>query len=263
MKFKEIRSNVLKTIHKNDIQFTIGIIATKEEELKNALDSLNKQGFNINNTEFIIIKNIGENHYDCYRGISLFIDEAIGDYLIVMHQDVTVLESFNKLKEKIDDVSKISSNWAIIGNSGFSRLGQAARRISDPYHSNQHLGSLPAKVSALDENLLIINMKDPIYPTKSLSGFHLYGTDLCFRAQLEGRDSFVIDWHVYHASKGNPDNTWKKSLKELEREYDSEVSSKIVQIPTTVLLFGMFRILRPFRKTIWRIVRYSARYIYK
>ena len=67
------------------------------------------------------------------------------------------------------------------------------------------IGSQPAKVGAVDETRLILNLRDAVRPSATLRAFHVYGTDLAFRARLAGRGPYVIGWHVGHASGGKMD----------------------------------------------------------
>ncbi|MDB5665799.1 MAG: hypothetical protein JWS11_2342 [Cypionkella sp.] len=242
---------------------SVGIIATSEGDLGTCIAGLAAKGFDHNTVKLMVIRNFGVNHFDAYKGISAFLAQAAGRYLMVIHQDVAPIDRIADLADRLNELDHVEPNWALAGNSGFVGLGRSARRISDPYGMDQKVGVLPSKVWAVDENLLILNLRNPVVPSSDLSGFHFYGTDLALKARLTGRGTYVIDWHVLHASKGNLGHSWKQGLKQLETAYAGKIGTKIIQVPTTVLLFGWFAPLRVMRKSVWRTVRYGSRYLHR
>ena len=62
------------------------------------------------------------------------------------------------------------------------------------------------------KNLLIINKATSVTISSDISGFHLYGTDLCIIADFLGYNCYVIPFMVKHLSLGN--------LKELSKHVD-------------------------------------------
>ncbi len=240
-------------------RWSIGIVATNAEDLAACVASLRAAGFGAEDTTLMVVRNFGRNHYDCYEAIHRFIDEAEGERLIVLHQDVTPLDDAAALHAALDALDARDPEWALAGNAGFRALMFPVYRITHPGDDNVRVGNPPQSVHSLDENLLILNLKDPVRPSAGLSGFHFYGTDLCLTAREAGRRAYVIDWLVRHDSLGSRNASWREGIAMIERHWQGRLGSLIVNTPTTLLLFGVFRILRPIRHKVygafWRIER--------
>ncbi len=237
---------------------SVGILATDPDELAATRASLAAGGFTEADIRFLTVRNYGENHEDGYSGMARFLAEAAGRYLLVLHQDVRLIEGRAALEAALDRLDRDDPAWAVAGNAGFARLLRLAWRITDPAGEDQRRGRIPAPVMSLDENTLVLNLRDPVRPSPGLSGFHFYGTDLCLQARLAGRRAWVIDWHVRHLSRGTRRAAWKAGIADLEAAYDGRLGHRIVATPTTLLLFGVFRGLRPIRHkafgALWRLV---------
>ncbi|MEO1456103.1 MAG: hypothetical protein AAFV49_00860 [Pseudomonadota bacterium] len=239
---------------------SVGMIATNEAELGETVEALHRAGFTPDCTTYLAVRNFGENHFDGYSGIAAFLERAEGRYLLVCHQDVRAIDTRAELEAKLDE---IEPDWALAGNAGSAGLGRSVRRISDPYNRDVLIGPLPHEVVSLDENLLIFNLARPITPSQALSGFHFYGTDLCIRARGMGERAWVIDWHVEHLSGGSLNASWAAGRRALERHYEGTLGNVVIQTPTTLLLFGIFKVFRPIRKTVWRVVRHGGQLLAK
>lgn len=92
-------------------------------------------------------------------------------------------------------------------------------RITDPHGANQKLGELPAKVESLDENFILLKSSALLGFSVDLSGFHLYGADICLNASARGLSAYVIDFHLRHLSGGNIDESFMRQADAFEQKY--------------------------------------------
>lgn len=134
--------------------------------------------------------------------------------------------SSKKLEEK-------DSHWAVAGNAGCDGYESCYFYLKDP--SGKKLATnLPKKVFSLDENFLLINSKYKPAVSSTLSGFHLYGTDLCLNAYAEKNTCYVIPFLVEHLSKGNMQSL-REYMPVFLNEYQPQLSNRFVQ--TTCIKF--------------------------
>jgi hypothetical protein len=121
------------------------------------------------------------------------------------HQDILLLEDGRtELEQRLNDLTAHDPEWALCGNAGGVSSTRLAIRISDPYGENQ-FSPFPARVTALDENFIVIRRQANLALSHDLSGFHFYGADLCMIADFLGRSAYVIDFHLRHKSAGTTD----------------------------------------------------------
>jgi len=191
--------------------FSICSIITKEEEYTSMRQSFETCGFT-DSCEYIIADNTQGNNFDAYQAIDRFIRESQGKYLIIVHQDVRCIDNRSHLEKCLNDLEQRDNKWAICGNAGAIGYHQFVHHINNAGRIITNT-NLPAKVSSLDENLLIINKSASLAISSDLNGFHLYGTDLCIIADFLGYTCYVIPFMVKHLSLGN--------LKELNKNVDT------------------------------------------
>ncbi len=188
-----------------DVVFSICILVTNPDQFKEALSSFKKNGFVNPFCEYLYLDNVKENKYDAFEALNIFLSVSRGKYIIICHQDIELLDDgYSDLLNRISEVEKIDENWGVLGNAGGINLSNLAIRISDPHGSDiSRNGPFPVKVKSLDENLLIVKAAANLSVSKDMRGFHLYGTDLCVMADIQGYSSYVIDFHLQHKSAGN------------------------------------------------------------
>ena len=167
--------------------YSIATMVTRRDEYDAMLQTFNAAGF-VDDCECLMIDNSESNQQDAYQAIQYFLTEAQGKYLIICHQDVRLNhDTRNELDKALTELDSIDPKWAVAGNAGgASNFNQIFQRISDPHGVDQKLGPLPSRVSSLDENFLILKRSTGVSTSKELSGFHLYGTDLCLNAERLG-----------------------------------------------------------------------------
>lgn len=202
----------------NTVDFQFFTLMTRFDEYQEMVNSAKKAGFI--DCEFLYFNNKESNEFDGFSGINYAIKNCTSKYLIFCHQDILFnYDTKADLVKKIKELEELDPDWAVIGNAGKDSKGISYSRISDPRNTNNFEGPLPQRVMSLDENFLIINMKNNIGCSKDLKGFHLYGLDLCQNAKFLGYASYVIDFHLFHKSSGNVD----KSFYDVQKIYITKI----------------------------------------
>jgi len=210
--------------------FSVCSIITSEEEYTLMRQSFEACGFT-DGCEYIIADNTKGNNFDAYQAIGRFIRESQGKYLIIVHQDVRCIDNRLHLEKCLGGLGQKDNKWAICGNAGAIGYHQFVHHINNAGRIITN-SNLPARVSSLDENLLIINKATSITISPDLSGFHLYGTDLCIIADFLGYNCYVIPFMVKHLSLGN----LKELNKNVDRfidQYGKKIRSRYVETTCT------------------------------
>ncbi len=184
--------------------FSICTISNKPHQYQEMKASFLKAGFDEQRCRYQVFDNSAGNAYDPYATISEVMAEAAEPYVIFCHQDLLLDkgDGFDQLVTRLDHLTRLDAEWAVAGNAGYTDALESVMRITDPGGVHQS-GDLPQQVCSLDENFLVIRTASQVRCTPSLRGFHLYATDLCFRASLDLQSCYVIDFHVTHLSGGN------------------------------------------------------------
>lgn len=190
-------------------QFSFCTLVTRYDEYLEMVESAKQAGFSGNDIEFLYFDNKISNQYDGYSGINKALRTVQGKYLIFCHQDILFkFDTRAILEQRIAALEALDAHWAVAGNAGKNKFGQVKIRISDANYSDLKQGPFPSEVMTLDENFLIINRQENTACSPVLSGFHIYGTDLCQNANALGLKNYVIDFHLYHKSPGRVDQSY-------------------------------------------------------
>lgn len=187
-----------------DLRFTIGTLVTDWDQHREMKASFEAGGFSGPDCEYVAIDNSGPDNTSAYRGLNVLLDAARGRHVILCHQDVRLVDDDRTaLEARLDELTAHDPSWAVVGNGGGVGAGRLALRISDPHQANQRVGQFPARVASLDENFLVVRRSARIGFSNDLSGFHLYGADICLMAELAGHTAYVVDFHLAHLSGGS------------------------------------------------------------
>jgi hypothetical protein len=216
--------------------FSICTIVNSWEEYRLMKESFTNNGFS-ENCEYLVADNTDKNNFDAYAAIRRFLAEAQGQYIMVVHQDVRCVDPMSKLSNTLDSLERYDPRWAICGNAG----GNGYRHFYFNLDNNGKVmksDPLPAKVTSLDENLLIIKAGCHLTLSADINSFHLYGTDLCIIADFLGYSCYVVDFMVTHLSLGN-----LKQLEEYKPEFIGKYGNKLRErfIQTTCTKFYLSR----------------------
>lgn len=191
------------------IVYSFGTLVTDPAQYADMRASLATGGFAAPDCEYFVIDNTGAGQMSAYRGLNAVLAAARGSYVVLLHQDVRLLKDGRAtLDRRLAELDALDPDWAIAGNAGGVAPGTLAMRITDPHGRDRHLGPLPARVVALDENFIVVRRAANVGFSADLDGFHFYGADICLAAATLGRSAWVIDFHLEHLSPGRKNATF-------------------------------------------------------
>ena len=189
---------------KYQYKYTIGTLVTDLAQYRRSVRSFNAAGFATEDCQFLYIDNSRFNNFTAYNGLNHILNHAESEYIILCHQDVLLdFDGRALLDRRLRDLEVRDPFWALAGNAGGVASGNLAIRITDPHGSDQKTHEYPQRVSSLDENFIVLKSDARLAFSTDLSGFHLYGTDVCLLADVQGHNCYVIDFHLRHLSAGN------------------------------------------------------------
>ena len=202
------------------LKFSVCTIVNDRTEYDIMQKIFEEKGFT-DGCEYMIADNTETNNFDAFQSISSFLKNAKGEYIIIVHQDIRLIDDRNKLEFCLQELTEKDSKWAICGNAGAKGYHQSVLHIAHKNHTELSK-DLPVKVNSLDENFLVIRAASNITISPDLKGFHLYGTDLCIIARFLGYTCYVIEFLMLHLSEGNI-----SSLKEHEKDFLAKYGQKM------------------------------------
>jgi hypothetical protein len=217
-------------------RFSICTLVTRPSEYAEMVESFVSHGFTPADCEYLYLDNSESNRFDAYRGYNLFLSEARGDYIVLCHQDILLLEDGRaELEQRLDELMAHDPGWALCGNAGGVSFARLAIHISDRFADNQFYGRFPARATALDEDFIVIRREANLAVSHDLSGFNFYGADLCIVADFLGRSAWVIDFHLRHKGLFKTSASFYRERKDVARKYQRAFRSR--WIVTTVTYF--------------------------
>jgi len=216
------------------LDFSICTLVSNRQEYKEMMTSFVEAGFSLSTCEFLYVDNSNKNQFDAYAGLNIMLQRAKGRYVILCHQDV--LLSFDKrdrLEQRIAELHALDAAWAVAGNAGAVGPNYIVYKVSYPDGTLKNKGKFPLEAQSIDEHFMLVKNAAGLSFSADLSGFHLYGVDLCLQAAAKGYKSYVIDFHVLHKSRGNVDNNFRRCRKNLVKKYSHYFRSRWIQTPST------------------------------
>jgi len=226
---------------KGAIRFSICTLVTDRDEYAEMVESFRERGFGGPDCEFLYLDNSKRNGFDAFAGYNLFLTRAAGDYLILCHQDILLLDQGRSALEKcLAELDSLDPAWALCGNAGGVAGGTLAIRISDPHGADVAIGTFPARAAAIDENFIVARRDANLALSHDLKGFHLYGADLCIVADVLGRTAYVIDFHLRHKSAGKTDAGFYAARRAAIAKYRRAFRTRWIRTTcTTFLVSGL------------------------
>jgi hypothetical protein len=193
--------------------FSVCCIVNDIEEYNEMQQTFINKGFN-DDCEYLIANNTKENRFDAYQAIRVFLEKANARYIIITHQDVRAMDTKDHLLSCLHELDEKDPGWAICGNAGGIHYHEIILYLKNGQRDKISTNKLPQKVKTLDENFLVIKKEAHLSVSADLSGFHLYGTDICLLAKIRGYTCYVIPFLVNHLSEGN-----LKDLESFEKDF--------------------------------------------
>jgi len=152
---------------------------------------------------------LGARIYENQRSASSAYNDALANaspgsgYTIFVHQDVYLPEGWlDRLRSIVASLSGYDRSWAVLGSFGVTHAGEYAGHVY-----GNGVGVLgrpfgqPVKVRTLDEIVLVVRHIPGLRFTGAHPGFHLYGTDICLRAEQLNLSCYVADNYCIHNTR--------------------------------------------------------------
>jgi len=203
-------------------------------------------GFTDESCRFTVFDNSKSNQHEPYSVLRQLATDGDEPYVMLCHQDLLFSGecSMEVLLQQFEKLTAVDPRWAIAGTAGGDIHGQLVYHMDDPIGSFR-APDLPRAVVSLDENLLILQRSHYPLPTPGLSGFHLYGTDLCLNAYLRGQSAYVIAFPVRHLSPGNVFSAaFAESLEQMSAAWKRQLFFGLIRTPCSEIRIAPFGWLR-------------------
>jgi hypothetical protein len=221
-------------LERDPVRYSICTLVTDHGEYSDMVRSFREGGFDGADCEYLYLDNSKGNAFDAFAGGNLFLREARGDFIILCHQDVLLLDDDRAVLEaRLAELDMFHPDWGLCGNAGGTKVGELALRITDPHGIDQKRGALPARAIALDENFIVVRRDANLALSHDLRGFHLYGADLCVIADVLGRSAWVVDFHLRHKSPGRRDSSFFSVRRAIKDKYLRAFRSRAIQTTCT------------------------------
>ena len=242
---------------------------TDDDEYAEMRSSFEAAGFRSPLAEFVLLRDRrSRNGSDPYELIGQIGSRASRPYVILVHQDVRLDQGagVDELLAALEQLSELDPGWVVAGTAGGTSDLRIVRRLRDP-HGGSSDDALPAPVVTLDENLLVFNRTGTPRCSPALSGFHLYGSDVCLNALKDGGTAYVVDLPVTHSSAGRLDESYETSRTQFLCAWKPRFFFTYIRTPNELLFLSRSRTVRrlvdaePMRRWVraWGIERSAQR----
>ncbi|MEX2592692.1 MAG: hypothetical protein WD426_07950 [Anditalea sp.] len=217
-----------------EFDFSICTLVNDKQEYKEMIVSFVEAGFSLPTCEYLYIDNSVENKFDAYSGLNILLQRAKGKYIILCHQDILLdFDKRKELEQRIHELQVLDPKWAVGGNAGAAGPNHIVYKVTYSDGITMSKGKFPLKVHSLDENFILLKNAAGLSLSADLSGFHLYGVDICLQATARGYPCYVIDFNILHKSRGNPDESFQVCKKNLIQKYNFLFRNRWIQTTTT------------------------------
>jgi Methyltransferase domain len=185
---------------------------------------------------------------DPYAAITRIGRKSPARYPILCHQDVRPDRGHGavEFRDALTQLDTIDPGWAVAGTAGVMRSGRGVRRLVDlgGGPTNESPESLPLPVVMLDENFLVFNRRNGPRCSGGMSGFHLYGADVCLNALSSGGAAYVIDFPVTHLGRGDVDSSFETAKSQFIETWSERFLLCYLVTPITTLCISRSKVLR-------------------
>ncbi|HVW94773.1 MAG TPA: hypothetical protein VHA56_02225 [Mucilaginibacter sp.] len=215
-------------------EFSICTLVTRKEEYQEMLESFLNKGFDKETCEYLFIDNTTGCTFDAYKGLNHFLQQARGRFIILCHQDILVYDHDREhLLKVIKEIEEGDKGWAVLGNAGGINFKWIATNITQGSGKVIREKRLPLLTKTVDENFIVVKNGANLALSNNLSGFHMYGADLCLMADILGFNSYIIDFNILHKSNGNADESFYRSRSAFMKKYDRALRGRFMATTIT------------------------------
>jgi len=254
-------------------EFSICTLITRKEEYQEMLNSFLAKGFNTVTCEYLYIDNTAGSTFDAYKGLNQFLQQAKGKYIIICHQDIILHDHDRRhLSKQIEIIEAADKNWGILANAGGINFKWIATNLTQLSGNRIKEKRLPLLTKTIDENFMLVKNSANLALSNNLSGFHMYGTDICLMADILGFTSYIIDFNITHKSNGNADESFYKSRKQFLKKYDHALRGRFMATTITrfyiagnwfTVWFYNFQSVKFFVRQYYKFFLHKKRYVLK
>jgi len=217
-----------------EYEYSICTLVTRRAEYEEMLNSFLNKGFDKKSCEYLFIDNSAHCKFDAFKGLNQFLQQAKGKYIILCHQDIIIHDhDRNHLTHRIIEIEQNDPNWAILANAGGINFKWIATHLTQGSGNVIYEKKLPLQTKTVDENFMIVKNEANLALSHNLSGFHLYGPDLCLVADFLGFNAYIIDFNIIHKSNGNPDESFYRLRKTFIKKYNHALRARFMTTTIT------------------------------
>lgn len=209
-------------------------------------ESFESGGFTAPACRYTALDNRARNVHEPYSAIGRLVQSTPEPYLLLCHQDVRLPghSTLDALLARLQELDALHPEWAVAGVAGVSADLATSACYTDPC-GRYHTHGLPARVACLDECFLLVKTSSRVACSPGLSGFHLYGTDLCLKAEAAGFGCYVVEFEVHHLSAGSPrSQAFRQCSAALSSAWSPKYRFRYVQTMCAGICLSRSRVLR-------------------
>jgi hypothetical protein len=165
---------------------------------------------------FTVFWNDIDDIYEPYSKINEILESSKNEFEILCHQDVRFLADFG-CTELLDMLDLLPRNVSVIGIAGVTLDNRWYCCVQDETiwpEGDVSFSELKMGVTHVDECFICFSTKSKTFASRSLSGFHCYGTDVSLNALSLGHQTALIPFSLKHLSTGNFGEDFHRSLEE-------------------------------------------------
>lgn len=190
------------------------------EELINSLDKQNVS------CDRVFIDNTHNRFSSAASALNYGASQVKTKYVVFLHQDVVFLNA-NSLEEIYKYIK--GNDGSIIGVAGvkLDREGVYTSILHGPNKlpAGHYKIDRPEKVISIDECLFGMSLK--IYnklkfDEKNFDNWHLYAVDMCYNANLNGINTYVIPASIWHTSIGTLNHAFFVGIRRMKNKYKKD-----------------------------------------
>jgi GT2 family glycosyltransferase len=199
--FQQYMADGALNVYKTEISF-VTCVSNVVQYMNYVAGSLLKNDTKCN-YELIPVFNVG-NKYSAASALNLGLSKAKGKLVVFCHQDVLFYKDWvNTLLKRVAEIDKVDKNWGIIGTAGITikdaTIG-SVQSLKGKVQWQQTSRVTYGAVQTVDEHCMIMRRNSGLKFDEAMTGFHLYGPDICLSAMSKNLKNYGILNPLVHDS---------------------------------------------------------------